>query len=159
MTREQAIDLILRTGGHRPPNSDEHRELLKFLDASPECRKLYEDQRATWQALDLWETVEPSLGFDRCLRERVEELSASRTWFAGWLTPWRPNFAVGLAGLLLVAATVFHQPSLSGPGAKVAAVSGEDQAYLEEFNRALDDIEMLSEFEIDPAALAAPGPS
>ena len=159
MTREQAIDLILRTGGHPPPDSDEHRELLKFLDASPECRKLYEDQRATWQALDLWEPVEPSLGFDRRLQERVEELSASRTWFAGWLTPWRPNFAVGVAGLLLVAATVFHQPSLTGPSPKVAAVSGEDEAYLEEFNRALDDIEMLSEFEIDPAALTAPGPS
>lgn len=159
MTREQAIDLILRTGGHAPPNSDEHQELLKFLDASPACRKLYEDQRATWQALDLWEPIEPSLGFDRHVRERVEELSSSRPWFAGWFAPWQPNLAVGLAGLLLVAATVFHQPSLTGPGPNVAAVSGEDEAYLEEFNRALDDIEMLTEFEIDPAALAGQGPS
>ncbi len=150
MTREQAIDLILRTGGDPSPNTDEHRELMKFLAASPECRKLYQDQRAAWQALDLWEPVEPSMGFDRRVRERVEEPASRRPWFDGWFTPLRPSFAAGLAGLLLVAGTVLHQPPLTDPVPKVASLSGEDEAYLEEFNRALDDIEMLSQLEIDP---------
>jgi hypothetical protein len=123
---------------------------MKFLAASPECRKLYESQRATWQALDLWEPVEPSLGFDRRVRERVEELTSRRPWFADWFTPLQPSFAAGLAGLLLVAGTVLHQPPLTDPVPEVASISGEDEAYLEEFNRALDDIEMLSQLEIDP---------
>jgi len=150
MTREKAIDLIVRTGGSPPPDSDEFRELMEFLETSPECRKLYEEQRAAWRALDLWEPVEPSLGFDRRVKQRVEELSSSRRWYTGWLAPWRPNFAVGLAGLLLVAGAVLHQPSLSDRTPKVAVASGEDKAYFDEFTRALDDIEMLSQMEIDP---------
>ena len=159
MTREQAIDLILRTGGQPPPISDEHRELLKFLEASPECRKLYDEQRATWRALDLWEPVEPSWGFDRRVRERLEELAPRQPWYTRWFAPGQPSFAVGLAGLLLAAATVLYQPSLTRPASEFAAIHGEDEAYLEEFNRALDDIEMLSRFEIDPSALAGPDQS
>ena len=152
MTREQAIDLILRNGG-QPPSSDEHRELMQFLETSSECRKLYEEQQATWQALDLWEPIEPSLGFDRQVRAKVEELADRQPWYRRWFVVQRPSFAVGLAGLLLVAASVLHQPSLPGPDIHSAALSSDDEAYLEEFNRALDDIEMLAQFEIDPEAL------
>ena len=139
MTREQTIDLILRKGGEPPPNTDEHWELMQFLDTSP--------------ALDLWEPIEPSLGFDRQVREKIEELANRQPWYSRWFVVQRPSFAVGLAGLLLVAASVLHQPSLSQPDLHSAALSGDDEAYLEEFNRALDDIEMLAQFDIDPEAL------
>jgi len=159
MTREQAIDLILRNGGEPPPNTDEHWELMQFLDTSPECRKLYDEQQATWQALDLWEPIEPSLGFDRQVREKIEELANRQPWYSRWFVVQRPSFAVGLAGLLLVASSVLHQPSLSQPDLHSAALSGDDEAYLEEFNRALDDIEMLAQFDIDPEALTPAGQS
>ena len=103
--------------------------------------------------------MEPSWGFDRGIRERVEELASRQPWYFRWFAPRQPSFAVGLAGVLLAAATVLYQPSAVNPSLEFASISGEDQAYLEEFNRALDDIEMRSEFEIDPAALAEPDPS
>jgi len=159
MTREQAIDLILRNGGEPLENAAENRELMQFLDTSPECRKIYDEQRATWQALDLWEPIEPSLGFDRQVRQKVEELAAQRAWYRRWFLIDRPAFAAGLAGLVLAAGAVLHQPSPMNPSTPSVALSSDDEAYFQELDRALDDIEMLAQFEIDPEALAPQDPS
>ena len=149
MTREEAVDLILKTGGGPPQGSPQHRELMRFLETCPETRALYERQRAVWGALDLWEPVEPSRHFDRRLRERVDELANQGPWRLRMFTTWRPAFAAGLAALLIAAVGVVQQRPDAAAGTELAVVeSVDDELYLEQLNRALDDIEMLADFDV-----------
>lgn len=152
MTRDEVIETILNPDKGPPPGSREHRELMAYLKSSPECRALYEQQQALWETLDEWQPGEPSPDFDRRLFERIEGLGARRSWLSGWLGGafgnLRPSFALGVAALVLAAATVLQQPSPTDGSAKTAGVmNSEDAEYLEQIDRELDDIEMLVEFE------------
>ncbi len=149
MTREEAVDMIVKTGGGPPVDSLQHRELMQFLETSPETRTLYEHQQAVWGALDAWQPVEPSAHFDRRLRERVEDMANQEPWYLRMFTTWRPTFAVGLAGLLIAAAGVVQQRPAATVGTQLAVVEPlDDEVYLDQLNRALDDIEMLADFEV-----------
>ena len=122
------------------------------METSPECRALYEQQKTVWQALDRWEPIEPSLDFNRRLYEKIEADAANRSWFAGLFPNLRPSFAVGLAGLLLAAGTVlYHQPGTETVPRKTAGiVAVDDSEYLDQIHTALDDIEMLADFDVLP---------
>ncbi len=150
MTRERAIAIILRPGEGLPPGSAEHRELLAYLEQSPECRELYERQQALWQELDVWEPVDPSAGFDRRLWATLE---AGTPWWRRVFFGLGPGFAVALAGLFLVAATVVRQQSsrLADPALAVIEPA-EDPQFYQRLDTALDDIEMLADFEVLPLA-------
>ena len=149
MTREEAVDLILKTGSGPPQGSPRHRELMQFLETCSETQTLYEQQRAVWGALELWEPVEPSAQFDRRLRERVDELANREPWYLRTFATWRPTFAVGLAALLIAAVGVVQQRPEAAPGTELAVVEPlDDEVYLEQLNRALDDIEMLADFDV-----------
>jgi ferric-dicitrate binding protein FerR (iron transport regulator) len=148
MTRERAIEIILQSGEGPPPGAVEHREFMAYLENSPECRELYEQQRALWQELDAWEPVDPSTGFDRRLWATLE---AGTPWWRRAFLSLRPGFAVGLAGLLLVAAAVVRQQSsrLADPALAVIE-QAEDPQFYQRLDSALDDIEMLTDFEVLP---------
>ena len=149
MTREEAVDLILKTGSGPPQGSPQHRELMQFLETCPETRALYQQQRAVWGELELWEPVEPSAQFDRRLREKVDELANREPWYLRTFATWRPTFAAGLAALLIAAVGVVQQRPDATVGTELAVVeSAEDEMYLEQLNRALDDIEMLADFDV-----------
>ena len=153
MTREEAVELILKTGGGPPEGAPGRRELMAFLETCPETRALYERQRAAWDTLELWEPVEPSSHFDRRLRERVDELANREPWYLRPFSTWRPTFAAGLAALLIAAVGVVQQQPDAAAGRELAVVE-DDELYLEQLNRALDDIEMLADFDAivdDPA--------
>lgn len=164
MTRDEVIETILNPGTGPPPGSPEHRELMAYLESSPEFQALYEQQQALWETLDEWQAGEPSADFDRRLFERIEGLGARRTWLSGW---WggafgnlRPSFALGLVALILAAATVLQQPSSTDTSAETAGVMNpEDAEYLEQIDRELDDIEMLVEFEALPLGAGEEGRS
>ena len=72
-------------------------EVEMHLAACAACRERAADFRALASLLEEWQPVEPSLGFDARLAERIE--SASADWRPSWL---RPVYVAGLA-LLLVA--------------------------------------------------------
>ena len=148
MTREKALEIITNPRGGPPEGTPAHRELMSFLESSPECKAAYREQQAVWESLDLWEEVEPSAGFDRRLFDEIEKQQTAGSWFARLAGNWRPSFAVGLAGLVLAAATVLHrQPDAA---VNTALIVAEDAEYAEELHRALDDIEMLAEFDLLP---------
>ena len=147
MTREQALEIILDPRGGPAEGTPKHRELMTFLEGSPECREIYLQQRQVWESLDLWEEVEPSAGFDRRLMAEVERGGADLPWFAQWTRHWRPSFALGLAALVLIAAAITgRQPGLVPEPREIA----EDAAYVEEIHETLDDLEMLADFDALP---------
>ena len=154
MTREEAMDIIMSPDGGLEKGSPEEREFSRVLESSHELREVQKQQQAVWSAMELWESVEPSMNFDRQIRERVEELSARRSWFGGWFPAPRPGLAMAMAltALFVVAAGVVRQQPRLGPEtvARVLETGTADEAYFEEFSRALDDLEMLAELDIAP---------
>ncbi len=152
MTREEAMDIIMSPDGGLEKGSPEEREFSRVLESSRELREVQKQQQAVWSAMELWESVEPSMNFDRQIRERVEELSARRPWFRGWFPAPRPGLAMALTALFVVAAGVVRQQPRLGPEtvARVLETGAADEAYFEEFSRALDDFEMLAELDIAP---------
>ncbi len=148
MTRERAIEIILQSGKGPPAGSAEHREFMAYLQDSPECRELFERQRALWKELDVWEPAHPSSGFDRRLWEAIE---ADMPWWRRSFPRLRPSFAVGLAALLLVAAAVVRQQSSHVTDPAFAVIDpAEDPQFYQRLDSALGDIEMLTDFEVLP---------
>ena len=118
MTREKALEMITNPRGGPPEGTPAYRELMSYLESSPECKAAYREQQA------------------------------ARSWLARLAGNWRPSFAVGLAGLVLAAATVLQrQPDAA---VNTGLIVAEDAEYAEELHRALDDIEMLAEFDLLP---------
>ena len=151
MTREEAMDIIMSPDGGLEKGSPEEREFSRILESSHELREVQKQQQAVWSAMELWESVEPSMNFDRQVRERVEELSARRSWFGGWFPAPRPGLAMALTVLFVVAAGVVRQQPRLGPETVARVLeTAAAEAYFEEFSRALDDLEMLAELDIAP---------
>ena len=115
MTREEAMDIIMSPDGRLEKGSPEEREFSRILESSHELREVQKQQQAVWSVMELWESVEPSMNFDRQIRERVEELSARRSWFTGWFPAPRPGLAMALMALFVVAAGVVRQQPRLGP--------------------------------------------
>ena len=151
MTREEAMDIIMSPDGGLEKGSPEEREFSRILESSQELREVQKQQQAVWSAMELWESVEPSMNFDRQIRQRVEELSARRSWFRGWFPAPRPGLAMALTALFVVAAGVVRQQPRLGPETVARVLeTAAAEAYFEEFSRALDDLEMLAELDIAP---------
>ncbi len=151
MTREEAMDIIMSPDGGLEKGSPEERAFSRILESSQELREVQKQQQAVWSAMELWESVEPSMNFDRQIRQRVEELSARRSWFRGWFPAPRPGLAMALTVLFVVAAGVVRQQPRLGPETVARVLeTAAAEAYFEEFSRALDDLEMLAELDIAP---------
>jgi hypothetical protein len=169
MDREKVIEMILDPGRRPAVGSAEHGVFLAQLENSPEYRAMYEQQQAVWEALDLWEPVEPSAGFDRGLYEKIERRPARRasvsiwSWLslpAEWFATMRPGLAAGLAALLLIAgAIVTYQPRRAAEQFAARGSIEIGPEYSEEIEQALDDIEMLADFEALVLQAEGPGKS
>lgn len=169
MTREQAWEAVHNPNGP-PKDPAERRAFEKWLDRDPELRELMEQQSALFEALDEWCAPEPSAEFDRVLAERVEAERARR----GWLDSVRdavgklsaPRWAALGTCAAALAAALWLGPA---PGSdvdqapKTAAAlppSPAADAYFDELDQALDDLEMLVDFDVAvPASTAAEGRS
>lgn len=151
MTREEALEKIHDPRG--PLDEQERRALADWLERDVELRAIHEEQTALFAAMDSWEDdVEPSADFDRKLWARIEADEARPSWaqsLVSWLSWPRAAWAgCAVAAALAVVAWVGpqSQPAEPEPVAKVA-LSGDDAEYLEELDRALDDMEMLIDFD------------
>ena len=152
MTRQEVLEIIMDPRGGPSPGSPARREFLAYLEGDPPLRALYERQQGVWESLDEWESVEPSLDFDRRLFEKIEPSAARRPWYLAIFPGFRPSFAVGLAALLIAAGTVLrHHPGSDSGGVEgTGLVAVEDTEYVDGLHAALDDIEMLVEFDALP---------
>jgi hypothetical protein len=160
MTREQALEIIMSPRGSPPAGSPQHTEFLDFLGTAPDCRRLYEEQQVVWRSMEDWRAPEPSAGFDRRLLARIEAEQGQVGWFEQLLGGFRLPLAATVAVLLVVAATVIQRQAPVMPEVGVAAVlEPAESQYVEQINRALDDLEMLADFASPQPSGELPGES
>ncbi|MBI3696183.1 MAG: hypothetical protein HY238_15270 [Acidobacteria bacterium] len=118
---------------------------------------MYLEQQALWRRMDAWEAPEVSAGFDRRLFARIgrraAEPWAALDWLMRLFRPLQPSYATALACMLVVATVVVergrHQTLPPDATVAIHAAEKDDPKQIE---AALDDMKMLSDFEILPLA-------
>jgi hypothetical protein len=116
---------------------------------------MYEQQEMVWETLDLWEPAEPSAGFDRALYQKIERSRATSftdvwSWLRGLgdrLGEMRPSLAATVAALLLAAGVILTQPRRAVEDVSAQSSPQVETEYVEQMDQALDDIEMVADFE------------
>jgi anti-sigma factor RsiW len=151
-TQENA-ELLLSYSARRL-DPDRAAILEAHMERCPACREFRDGQRALWEALDEWEARPVSPDFDRRLYRRIEE-QERMGWWAHVFGPLRPAFlrpALPLAAtacLVLVAGLLTVEPGRIAPP---VAVDSPQIREAEQVERALDDLDMLRQFDLGAAA-------
>jgi len=113
------------------------------------CREFAHGQKAVWEALDLFEPAPISADFDRRLYQRIDKLS----WWDRFVDALRSPMVAhrGLpiaaaAAVLVVAGVIWERPP-APHAAPQSPLSAEVQTLQpDQVQHALDDMEMLREF-------------
>jgi hypothetical protein len=114
------------------------------------CGDFLARQGALWSALDEWEARPAAADFDRRLYRRIEE-HEQRSWWSRVCAPLlRPAVPIAAtACLLVVAGLIGMGPDRVTPPAPVAGVG--QAAEVELVESALEDLDMLRQFDLAPA--------
>jgi anti-sigma factor RsiW len=119
-------------------SESERREVELHLVACSACRERAEEFRRVWNVLDEAPAIEPSLGFDARVRQRVAA-EPRPTPFA-WLP--QPRFALATAALVALAIWLSAVP----PAPQVAQTPDEEFQMIQNLP-VLEDYEVLANFE------------
>lgn len=112
------------------------------------CREFAARQRAVWSAMDLWEAAPVSADFDRRLYRRIKtEIS----WWDRLRRPFAPillghGLPVAAAACILLVAGVLLQRPADVPPASVPVSAQVDVVAPEQAEHALQEMEMMREF-------------
>jgi hypothetical protein len=117
------------------------------------CREFAHGQNAVWGALDLFEPASISADFDRRLYERIDKISWWSRWWDGAVAAFSSPMlthrglpVAAAATVLAIAGFVWEHPSARPPQPQ-SPLSAEVQTLQpDQVQRALDDMEMLREF-------------
>jgi hypothetical protein len=125
--------------------------LEQHMAVCPTCRQFAATQRATWEALDVWEAAPVSADFDRRLYKRIED---DVPWWRAFLRPLRPvathwTVAASAAGVVVLfsAGLLLNRPAAVTPEAIQPAQAQVQTVQPEQVERALDAMDMLAEFD------------
>ncbi len=127
--------------------------LEKHLETCAACGQFVKAQKSVWEALDLFDPAPVSAAFDRRLYERIAQTSWWDRLTAAVSSPFRAPLLlsqglpiVAAVAVLTAAVLVWERPA-PAPTQRPAALSAEaDTLQPEQVQRALDDMEMLREF-------------
>ena len=117
----------------RRANSAERHDVEEHLAACAECRTRAEEFRKLWSVLEEVPMLEPSLGFNARVRQRVAD-EPRRKWF-WWFVP-QPRLALSMALLLALSVWIARMPY-------TPAMATED----EDFN-AIKDLGVLENYDV-----------
>ena len=150
MTREQVLDIILNPTGP-PLNEAEQAQFDQWLEREPELKAMFEQQLALFETMDQWETAEPSAGFDEAVYARIrEDAEVQPSWRRLLFGSWKPALAARLAAAaVLLGVFLFDQQPVDEP-AHFAVKSAAEAEYYQQIESALDDVEMLIDFDAFP---------
>jgi len=112
----------------------------RHSEVCPKCRALVAEQQALWSALDEWQLEAVSDNFDTRLFERVAAQGHS-PWRLR--LDWRSALPAAAACAVLTAAFLVKQPTITLPQPRV---------QIEQVERALDDMDMLSQLHVESPA-------
>jgi len=140
----------------RRANSAERQIIEEHLRTCAPCRTRAEQFRKVWNVLDEVPSIEPSLGFDVRLRQRVA--SELRPKWAGWFV-LEPRLAFSMA--LLIALTVWM--AKMPPATSLETELGTKQQFeMIKDLPVLENYDVLSKFdalsELGPAQASEPVP-
>jgi anti-sigma factor RsiW len=130
-------------------NGQEAASFDRHMLTCAACREFADGQKAVWNALDLFEPASISADFDRRLYQRIEKVS----WWDRIVDAMRsPMLAhrglpiAAAAAVLVVAGVIWERPSAT-PAKSQSPLSAEMQTLQpDQVQHALDDMEMLREF-------------
>jgi hypothetical protein len=127
--------------------------LAQHMETCPQCVSFRKEQKAVWDALDLWEPVPVSTEFNRRLWQRIDAAAAA-PWYISLaqslrFANWKP--VVPLTAAILVIAGGFL---LDHPGGK-SSVPGVSVNEADQVEQTLDDIQLLHQLD----GVTAPGNS
>jgi anti-sigma factor RsiW len=126
----------------------------KHLETCAACQEFVTGQRSVWEALDLFEPSPVSPAFDRRLYGRIAQTSWWDRLVAYISVPFRaPAFLrqglplMAAAAVLTAAVIVWERPAPAPRPTELSAEVQTDQTLQpDQVQRALDDMEMLREF-------------
>ncbi len=137
------------------PGRETSEEVKLHLATCGACSDVYRQQQDLWRQLDAWEAPEISAGFDRRLYARIGRRAYS-PWtplggLLGLLHPTQLPFAAALACVLFLATVVIERDHhVTLPAEAAVAIHPVEKEDLKQIETALDDIQMLSDFEALP---------
>jgi anti-sigma factor RsiW len=128
-------------------NAGAQTEVSRHIGICAECREFTSAQQAVWQALEDWEPADVSLDFDRRLYARIEH---NVPWWMRLLRPLNPLFRhavpiAAAAGVVIMAGLMLNRPE-AAPVAPSPQSAQLESLQPEQLQSALDDMEMLHEF-------------
>jgi len=146
---QENAELLLSYSARRL--SPESTAILEaHMKVCPACREFGDGQRALWEALDSWEARPVSADFNRRLYRRIDE--EERTgWWSRLFSPLRPVFLRPALPIAATACMVLLAGFISVTPSKIAApaaVEVQQVRELEQVEKALDDLDMLNQFEL-----------
>jgi len=124
--------------------------LEAHMGSCPACRGFRDEQQALWMTLDQWEAHPVSLDFDRRLYRKIEE-QGQLSWWSRLFGPLRPMLLQPALPLVATACLMLVGGFVSiGPGGVVApvAVDNPQVREVEQVEKALDDLDMLRQFDL-----------
>jgi anti-sigma factor RsiW len=113
------------------------------------CHEFARGHKAVWQALDLFEPASISSDFDRRLYQRIEKVSWWDRIAAAFRSPMLTHRGLPIAAAvaaLLVAGFVWERPSVTPPNPQLPLSAEAQPVQGDQVQHALDDMEMLREF-------------
>jgi anti-sigma factor RsiW len=122
--------------------------LDRHISICPDCSRVVAAQRSVWNALDQWEPVAVSAGFDDRVMARIAAEREPASWWRrlnahGW---WRPAMPVAAACVALLAVAVWREPvTAENPS------PGMDSAEVQQVEDTLSDLEMLRQLGLTEA--------
>jgi anti-sigma factor RsiW len=124
-------------------NAEARVQIERHIETCPACIEF----AGVCQALDNWEPVEVSLDFDRRLYARIEQ---DVPWWTRLLRPLNPLFRHSVpigaaAGVVIMAGLLMNRPA-SVPASPAPQSAQVEALQPEQVESALDEMEMLREF-------------
>lgn len=114
--------------------AEERREVEAHLKLCAECRARADEFRQLWRVMDEVPPVEPSLGFDARLRQRLAAEPQRRAW--SWLIP-APRFSFAIALLAILTVWVAARQPVVEP------ISGSEAQF-----RMIKDLGVLENYDV-----------
>jgi anti-sigma factor RsiW len=140
----EEIDLLLDYSAGR---LDARRSAMfaQHMENCPDCAAFRQEQKAVWDALDLWEPAPVSMDFNRRLWHRIAA-AAEAPWYTSLaeslrFANWKPAIPLTAAVLLIAAGFLLDHPGHRNPGAGIS-VREADQV-----EQTLDDIQLLNQLD------------
>lgn len=125
--------------------------LTSHMETCTACMAFRRDQKAVWEALDLWQPEPVSADFNRQLWHRIDAAAAA-PWYRALAESlrfgWKPLVPLAAAILMIVGGFLLDHPKPAAPG----PASGVSVIEADQVEQTLDDIQLLRQLDTVPAS-------